>query len=353
MGSVCAKKKNAKKEKLVNELTNKLDLFYDEKIDNQLKNKIKDLDDIYLVEAQGAKIKSRIIWFEKGEKNNLGLKKNNAKRKHIITILKSNGKLTSDNDEILKEQVNFYKKVYTNKEIPENNITEYLQKTIVTKRSRDDYLKCEGLISVEELTNAIFKMQLNKSPGSDGLSVEFYCTFWDNVKDILCKSLNYSYNNNILCNTQRMGIINLLFKSGQRESLENWRLITLLNVDYNIMAHVLSNRIQSVIGSIINNDQKGYINGRFGGESIRLVEDILSYTNDNSKPGAMVFIDFAKAFDSLDRNLLFKTLKKFGFGLSFVKWINLIYRDTQCMVTNNGWTSECFNMNCGVRQRCP
>ena len=111
--------------------------------------------------------------------------------------------------------------------------------------------------------------------------------------------------------------------------------------------------MQKVISSIINFDQKGYINGRFGGENVRLVEDILSYTNDKNKPGAMIFLDFAKAFDSIDRNLIFKILEKFGFGTSLINLIKVIYKDTECMVTNNGWISERFKMKCGVRQGCP
>ena len=158
------------------------------------------------------------------KKNNkffLGLEKNKAKRKHITTILKNNGKYTSDKDEILKEQVYFYTHLYSDKEISENKINKYLEKSRVTQLSKEYSTECEGLLTVDELTDTVFKMQLNKSPGSDGLSVEFYRTFWDYIKDILCNSLNFSYENKKLTNTQRTGLINLLFKKGQREKLEN------------------------------------------------------------------------------------------------------------------------------------
>ena len=62
----------------------------------------------------------------------------------------------------------------------------------------------------------------------------------------------------------------------ERENLDNWRPITLLNIDYKILAHILCKRLQTVIEFLVNTDQKGYIKGRFAGENIRLIEDIIS-----------------------------------------------------------------------------
>ena len=116
------------------------------------------------------------------------------------------------------------------------------------------------------------------------------------------------------------GVISLLYKSGRREDLSNWRPITLLNIDYKIVANVIANRVKNVIGDIINPDQKGYINGRFSGENIRLVEDVLEYTDMFNKNGVLVFLDFAKAFDTVNRVFLMKSLLRFGFGNDLIKW---------------------------------
>ena len=353
------KQKNKNKEKLrreIVELATQLDIVYDKKKDKLLKNKINDLDNIYLLEAKGAQIRSRVQWFEKGEKNTkffIGLEKHNAKKKHITSVLKNNGKYTSNTKEILKEQVNFFKQLYQMKEISNSSIHKYINSSIVNTLSVEDKNKCEGLLTLEECKDAVFKMCLNKSPGTDGLTVEFYRKFWDAISCTVCGALNFSYENDKLSTTQRRGIINLLYKKGERENLTNWRPITLLNVDYKIAAHVLANRMQSVISSVINHDQKGYIHGRFAGESIRLIEDLLEYTNINNKKGALIFIDFEKAFDSVDRNFMLKSLKYFGFGKEFIHWVEVMYTDTESCCINNGWTSESFIMNGGIRQGCP
>ena len=62
---------------------------------------------------------------------------------------------------------------------------------------------------------------------------------------------------------------------GEHENLQNWRPINLLNYDYKILAYVLASRLQKVIGNIVKNDQTGYIKGRFVGQNIRLIQDII------------------------------------------------------------------------------
>jgi hypothetical protein len=77
----------------------------------------------------------------------------------------------------------YYEKLYTttipNKELLENYIFETnLERNI----NAEDFKECDGKLTIAECTSAINMMKLNKSPGFDGLTVEFYLTFWDNIK---------------------------------------------------------------------------------------------------------------------------------------------------------------------------
>lgn len=105
--------------------------------------------------------------------------------------------------------------------------------------------------------------------------------------------------------------------------------------------------------NIINENQTGYIKGRFIGNNSRLILDILEYCENNNKDGILLFADFQKAFDSVEWNFLFKTLQKFNFGPNFIKWIQILYKNPCFYVKNNGWLSRKCRMERGIRQGCP
>ena len=65
------------------------------------------------------------------------------------------------------------------------------------------------------------------------------------------------------------------------------------------------------------------------------------------------FVDFIKAFDTLEWDFMLNTLKHFGFNDSFIRWVQTLYSDIQTCVSNNGWVSEIFNNPRGIRQRYP
>ena len=99
--------------------------------------------------------------------------------------------------------------------------------------------------------------------------------------------------------------------------------------------------MKNVLPEIINNCQTGFLKGRYIGENIRLLFDILEHVNETNIPACLIFADFEKAFDSLDHNFLKKTLSAFNFG------------DGQSCVYNNGRMSDFFKIERGVRQGCP
>jgi len=79
----------------------------------------------------------------------------------------------------------------------------------------------------------------------------------------------------------------------------------------------------------------------------------MEYTKVKKLPGLLLFIDFEKAFDSLEWDFLEKCLEKFNFGPDFRRWVNIFYNDVQSCVINNGLCSRYFNIERGVRQGDP
>ena len=118
-----------------------------------------------------------------------------------------------------------------------------------------------------------------------------------------------------MSSSQKQAVITLIEKKGKdRTFLENWRPISLVNVDAKIMSKVIASRIKNVLPGIIHYNQTGYVKDRFIGETIRSIYDVMDYTVEENIPGLMIFIGFEKAFDSVEWDFLYKCLESFNFG---------------------------------------
>ena len=122
--------------------------------------------------------------------------------------------------------------------------------------------------------------------------------------------------------------------------LDNHRPIYLLNVDLKLLSYTLAQRLKKILPKFFNEDQTVYIKNRFIGFDLRQIQDIIDYSNIYKIEGAIIFLDFSKAFDSLEWDFMFSTLKHYGFNYSFVTWVETLYNNIQTCVINNGWISE-------------
>lgn len=86
---------------------------------------------------------------------------------------------------------------------------------------------------------------------------------------------------------------------------------------------------------------------------MRTIDDVIDYTKRTDIAGILITIDFEKAFDSLNHKYLLKVLQAFNFGSSFIQWIRTFYSNASSCVINNGFTSNYFSINQGVRQGDP
>ena len=112
----------------------------------------------------------------------------------------------------------------------------------------------------------------------------------------------------------------------------------------------IASRMKTLLPKLISNDQTGFIKHRFSGENIRSIDSIIKYTAAKRIPGLLLFLDFEKAFDTLEWSFIHKTLRHFGFGSSFSNWIKVFYRNIESCILNNGWASNFFELSRGVRQ---
>ena len=136
------------------------------------------------------------------------------------------------------------------------------------------------------------------------------------------KYISYTEQTGILSDNLRLGVITLLPKGDkEKRLLKNWRPITLLPSLYKIISTVINNRFRKVLPSLVHQDQKGFVDGRYMGEVTRQLYDTIEDAHTHDKKGLIVGVDFEKAFDSLSHDFIKQVLKIMGFDTKLLNWV--------------------------------
>ena len=132
-------------------------------------------------------------------------------------------------------------------------------------------------------------------------------------------SLNGAFTKGETSITQKRGVITLIHKGKQlpRGELNNWCPISLTNSDYKLLAKSIAIRLSSVISSIVNEDQVGFLNGRNISTVIRLIDDTINYLEKSERPGLVLALYYKSAFNTVSKEYIVWAFKLFSFGEIF------------------------------------
>jgi hypothetical protein len=233
--------------------------------------------------------------------------------------------------------------------------------------SEDEQQQCEGergdgTITQREAQAALARLPHGKSPGSDGLTYEFYTAMWDVVGAPLVAAFNYSFQQPELrlSEQQRLGLITLIYKGGGKPRADpaSYRPITLLNCDLKIVANSLAQRFGAVLDSIIDSTQTAFVPGRDIADNVLLHLEEIDYLQEvgvqHGQQGCILFLDFEKAYDRLDRDWLVRCMETMQFPDSSIRWVRLLLAGTRGQLTfNGGHTSRVFDIPSGCAQGSP
>ena len=221
----------------------------------QERKRIKDqLDEMYTKKSKGYQFRAWAKYAKQGEKSTqyfLGLEKKRQNSNCIDCLKDGNGNYVYTDNDILDRVKQLCSELYTANDSNDEVMNAYLD-TITPEKQLDEdtMLKCEGIFTVNECKLAISNMKKNKSPGLDGISVEFYEAFWPVIGDLLVSVFNDCYERESLPKSQWISVFSLIFKNDDACDLAKYRPISLTNTDYRIMAFTLAARLQLVIGII-------------------------------------------------------------------------------------------------------
>ena len=180
---------------------------------------------------------------------------------NCIKALKDKDITYSDDKDLLCAAGTFYNELYISEKPTVDDINTFLDRVNLPVLTQEKQNICEGIISKQEWEEARKTIKSNKSPGGDGLPIEFYRTFWSDTGSLLVDVYNENFENQILPLSMRKSVITLIHKKDDKCNIKKYRPISLTNIDYRTLTCVLASRLQRVIGDIVGPDQTAYIKG--------------------------------------------------------------------------------------------
>ena len=296
---------------------------------------------------------SKVNWELNGEKPSkyfFALEKRNYLNKNMKAIRNKEGKLCTQQNEILREQTRFYQELYTRNESVHFQFTPDPGEKFLNELDKQELDKD---ITIEELYSALKGMADKKTPGMDGLTKEFYIAFFDILGKQMLHMYQKCHKEGIFGKSPRTGLLTLIpKKDSDTLKLKSWRPLCMLNLDFKILSKTFAERVKNVLPYLISDEQCGFLKGRSIQENIMRTIEIIHYTRRNRVPAIILQLDFEKCFDKIEHNSIYDSFRYLNFGEGFISWIKLFYNQMVIHTQNFGYISDAFIKQRGTNQGC-
>lgn len=167
--------------------------------------------------------------------------------------------------------------------------------------------------TISEILQVINNLPNSKSPGPDGFTGEYYKIFQNILAPILCHTFNSATKSESFPAEMLSAMVVTLPKPGKEPtSPKNFRPISLLNLDLQIYAKLIANRLKNILPFLIHKDQSGFTKGRQASDATRRMINIIHHVESTKTPSLFLFLDAEKAFDRVHWGYISSVLHKFG-----------------------------------------
>ncbi|KAK3567956.1 hypothetical protein QTP86_027412 [Hemibagrus guttatus] len=250
-----------------------------------------------------------------------------------------------------KQTVSFYSKLYSS-EWSGAQVVEDSFLVGLPKLSERVARELDRELSLEELHEALQRIENGRASGIDGLPAEFYKAFWAVIGQDVLDVLRDSIQRGELLVSCRRAVLTLLPKKEDLTHLKNWRPVSLLCTDYKLLSKALASRLTKVMEWLIHQDHTYCVPDRSIFDNMYLNHDILDVSRLWGLKTGLIFLDQEKAFDRVEHEYLWKVLEAFGFNPGFVAMIRVLYCEIESVLKVNGGLCAPFRVYRGIRQGC-
>nr|KAG5710144.1 hypothetical protein BaRGS_006663 [Batillaria attramentaria] len=206
--------------------------------------------------------------------------------------------------------------------------------------------------SKAEIRKAIMTLRNGKAAGPDEIPAEAIKADTETAVNMLHSLFSKIWEKEEVPAQWKEGIVIKLPKKGDLRDCSNYRGIMLLSVPGKVLNRILLERMREAVDPMLRDQQAGFRRNRSCADQIASLRIIVEQSLEWNSPLYINFIDYEKAFDSVDREALWKLLRHYGVPGKIISLIQCTYQDRSCRIAHAGQLSESFEVKTGVRQGC-
>ena len=204
----------------------------------------------------------------------------------------------------------------------------------------------------EEIRKAVKLLSNGKAAGPDDIPAEALKADLETIVEMLHPLFEMIWEKEEVPTNWKEGYLIKLPKKGDLSNCANYRGITLLSVPGKVFNRILLERIKTTVGPLLRDEQAGFRQNRSCVDQIATLRIIVEQSLEWNSSLYINFVDYEKAFDSVDRNTLWKLLRHYGVPTKLVNLIKNTYEGMSCRVVHEGQLTDSFGVKTGVRQGC-
>nr|KAG5685972.1 hypothetical protein BaRGS_017411 [Batillaria attramentaria] len=206
--------------------------------------------------------------------------------------------------------------------------------------------------SKAEIRKAIMTLRNGKAAGPDEIPAEAIKADTETAVNMLHSLFSKIWEKEEVPAQWKEGIVIKLPKKGTSGTAATTEGVMLLSVPGKVLNRILLERMREAVDPMLRDQQAGFRRNRSCADQIASLRIIVEQSLEWNSPLYINFIDYEKAFDSVDREALWKLLRHYGVPGKIISLIQCTYQDMSCRIAHAGQLSESFEVKTGVRQGC-
>ena len=281
----------------------------------------------------------------------VGARKGHKKPSDITSII-NNGSVIEDPIEIANKFNDFFVNVASRIKEPVSNCNHSMLKDFCQGKLPENTKFSIPNIEKQTVLKYLSNLDVSKATGTDNIGPRLLRLAAPYIAEDIAFICNHSINNSTFPNQWKMAKVSPLYKSGPHDDVNNYRPISILPV----LSKVLEKHVHDCLSNflrehcLLHKTQSGFRSHHSCETALIHMIDSWLDAMDNGKMIGVVLVDFKKAFDLVDHQILLSKLELYGLNNEALLWFNTYLTHRQQQVSVNSSRSDFEPVSCGVPQ---